>query len=155
VSNFVVNDPIYFQGAVFCNVVEDTIYYVKTISPATGSITISASYNIASGTAGPTFELIDATGSMAVIIQVGSGTPWTDPLVYHNGTKLVNGTLSTVTRTKSGTNTITCNNTNAFIVDTPITFSDTMFGTDITPLQTYYIKSIIQISEVFSIMNNT
>ena len=147
INDFIVNDPITFQGAVFGNIVEDTTYYVKTISQATGSITISDSYNISSGTAGPTFVLTTATGLMNIIIQIGSATPWTDPIVYHNGTKLIHGTISTVTKTKSATNSVVCNNTSAFILNTPVVFSDTMFGNDIVPMTVYYIKSIIDANE--------
>ncbi len=147
VSDFVVNYPVYFQGNVLGGLVEDTVYYVKTISYATGSITVSASYNVGSGTAGPTFELTDDTGIMRVIIQLGSGTTWTDPIMYHNGQKLLSGVTSTVTRTKSSTNAITCNNTSAFVVGTTVSFSQTMFGNDIQPLTPYYIKSIIDSNE--------
>ena len=31
------------------------------------------------------FNVTDATGSMLVNIQTGTGTVWTDPVVYHNG----------------------------------------------------------------------
>jgi hypothetical protein len=147
INDFIINDPITFQGAVFGNIVEDTTYYVKTISYATGSITISDSYNISSGTAGPTFVLATATGLMNIIIQIGSATPWTDPIVYHNGTKLIHGTTSTVTKTKSVNNSVTCNNTATFVVNTPVVFSDTMFGNDIVPMQVYYIKTIVDGNE--------
>ena len=152
IEEFIVNDPITFQGAVFGGIVEDTTYYVKTISLATGSITISDSYNVSSGTAGSTFVVTTDTGLMNVIIQVGYATTWTDPIVYHNGTKLLHGTTSTVTRTKSTTNSITCNSTSGFILNSKVTFSNTMFGDDIVPMQTYYIKSIIDANE-FTISN--
>ncbi len=147
ISNFVLNSPVYFQGDVFGNIQEDTIYYVKTISYATGSITVSASYNVSSGTAGPTLDLTDDTGIMRVVIQLGAGTTWTDPIMYYNGQKLLSGAISTVTRTKSGANTITCNTTNTFIVGTTVTFSNTMFGNDIVPLTPYYISSIVDSNE--------
>jgi hypothetical protein len=84
---------------------------------------------------------------MNIIIQIGSATPWTDPIVYHNGTKLIHGTTSTVTKTKSVNNSVTCNNTATFVVNTPVVFSDTMFGNDIVPMQVYYIKTIVDGNE--------
>jgi hypothetical protein len=147
IDQFVLNNPIKFSGAVFGGIVEDQVYYVKTISQATGSITVSEDYNFVTGTAGITFELDDAVGSMNVIIQIGSGTPWTEPVVYYNGTKLVSGITTTVTRTKAAGNTITCNNTSTFIVGEHVVFSDSMFGSDIVPGTKYYIQSIVDANE--------
>ena len=147
VTKFTINTPIYFQGVTFGNIVEDTVYYVKSISVVTNSITISASYNAITGTAGPTFILTTAAGSMIVIIQTGTGIVWTDPIVYHNGTKLVLGKTNAVTRTKSSNNAITTNSTGGLIVDTPIVFSDTMFGGVLTPQTVYYIKTIVDSNE--------
>lgn len=147
VRDFVLNDPIRFQGTVFGGVQEDTTYYVKTISYTTNRITISETINVAAGTAGPTFTLTDGTGSMNIIIKIGYGATWTAPIVYHNGNKLLLGTTSTVTRTKSSTNTIVTNTTSGMIVNEPIVFSDTMFGPDITPQTVYYIHSIVDDNE--------
>ena len=147
VKFFLANDPITFSGTTFGNIVEDTVYYVKTISPVSNTITISASYNIETGTAGPTFELTTATGFCYVIIQIGSGTTYTDPLVYHNGTKLLHGTIETVTRTNATRDTVTCNTTSGLIVNTPVVFSDTMFGGILLPQVVYYIKSIYDANE--------
>jgi hypothetical protein len=152
VSQFSVNEPITFQGAVFGGILEDTTYYVKTVSTITNKITVSLTYNITTSTAGPTLALTSGTGSMVAVITVGSGAVWTAPLVYRNGGRLLRGTTGTVTKTNGGTNTITCNTTGAMIVGMHIVFSDTMFGNDIetenvtagafTVGQTYTIVSV-------------
>jgi hypothetical protein len=131
---------------VFGNIVEDQVYYVKSISYVSNRITISEVYNISTGTAGATFSLSSATGSMEVIIQVGTGTVWTPPLVFNNGFKLVLGHTATVTRTKSITNTITSITTGDLVIDQAIKFSNTIFG-GIVPLQTYYVKTIVDGNE--------
>jgi len=142
VENFVLNGTITFSGAVFGGIVEDQVYYVKSISYISNRITISEIFNTGSGTAGATFPLTTATGLMTAIIQVGTGTVWTPPSVFHNGTKLVLGHTANITRTKSGTNTITTNTTGDLVPNLSIKFSSTMFGGVIVPLQTYYIKTI-------------
>lgn len=147
VKDFVLNDPIRFQGTTFGGILEDTTYYVKTISYITNRITISTTINIGTGTAGPTLALSNGTGSMNVIIKLGYGAPWTSPIIYHNGNKLLMGTTSTVTRTKASNNAITTNTTSGMILNEPIVFSDTMFGGVIVPQTTYYIKSIIDDNE--------
>lgn len=146
VEDFVLNGAITFSGGVFGNIVEDQVYYVKTISYVSNRITVSEVYNTSTGTAGATFPLSTATGSMEAIIQVGTGTVWTPPIVYHNGVKLVLGHTAIVTRTRSGTNTITTNTTGDLVPNQKIKFSNTIFG-GIVPLQTYYIKQIIDGNE--------
>jgi hypothetical protein len=146
VEHFVLNGAITFSGAVFGGIVEDQVYYVKSISYISNRITISDVYNTSTGTAGATFPLTVGSGSMEVIIQVGTGTVWTPPIVYHNGSKLVLGHSATVTRTRSGTNTITTITTGDLVVDQAIKFSDTIFG-GIVPLQTYYIKELYDNNE--------
>ena len=147
VKDFVLNDPIRFQGNVFGGLQEDTTYYVKTISYITNRITVSTTINAGTGTAGPTFALTDGTGSMNIIIKVGYGAPWTDPIIYHNGTKLLMGTTSTVTRTKASNNAVTTNTTDGMVVGEPIVFSNSMFGGVLQPQTTYYIKSIFDTNE--------
>jgi len=147
VIDFVLNSPITFSGAVFGNIVEDQIYYVKSISGISNKITVSLYYNSTTGTAGETFELTTAVGSMTAIIQVGTGVVWTPPAVYDNGTQLVLGTLASVFKTKAITNTITTNSTGSFIPNTTIVFSDTIFGGVIVPHQIYYIKTIYDNNE--------
>ena len=147
VKNFVLNDPITFQGTTFGNILEDTTYYVKTISTVTSSITISSSYNYTSGTAGPTFDLTSDVGSMYIVIAVGSGAPWSEPLVYHNGVKLLHGLTGTVTRTKATNNAVTCNTTGGLFAGIPVVFSDTMFGGIILPQTQYFIYSIVDANE--------
>jgi hypothetical protein len=147
VSDFTVNDPISFQGVTFGNIQEEVTYYVKTVSVATNTITVSDSYNSITGTAGPTFSLATATGSMIVNIQTGTGTVWSDPIVYRNGTQLVLGKTNTISRTKASNNAITTNSTGGLIVGTPIIFDNSIFGGVIQPMTTYYIRSIIDGNE--------
>ena len=145
VDQFVENSVIRFQGVVFGNIVEDQQYFVKSISYATNSITISAT--ISGGIAGPVFDVTDATGEMLVNIEIGSGLVWTDPIVAHNGTKLVLGKTNTAVRTKSSNNAVVTVATSGLFVGEPVTFCECMFGNDITPLTTYYIESIIDGNE--------
>jgi hypothetical protein len=148
VEQFVLNNPIRFSGQVFGNLQEDIVYYVKTISYAQNKITVSNQFNVLAGIAGPTFELTDATGLMNVIIQLGNGTTWTDPIIYHNGTKLISGHLLTVTRTKSSNNSVTCNTTSNLIVGEKVVFSDTMFtASGLIAGKIYYIHSIVDGNE--------
>ena len=142
VTSFLLNNPITFQGTTFGNIVEGDIYYVKTISPSTNKITVSSSVS-AEHVAGPAFTLINDTGSMVTIIQVGTGAPWTDPIVYHNGTKLILGEILSVTATVESNNTVVCNTTTTLAVDDRIAFSDTMFGGVLIPQTIYYVQSIV------------
>ena len=146
VGDFVLNGAITFSGAVFGNIVEDQTYYVKSIGYATNRITISDTYNSSTGTAGTIFLLSTASGLMNAIIQTGLGAAWSPPAVYHNGNLLVLGYTATVLRTKASTNTITTITTSGLIVNTPIVFSDTIFG-GIIHHQTYYIKLIYDDNE--------
>jgi hypothetical protein len=147
VKHFILNSPISFNGAVFGGIVEEQVYYVKSISYVSNRITISDTYNIVSGTAGATLQLTTGTGLMTAIIQSGTGTPWTPPIVFHNGSKLVLGVSSYVTRTRASRDTITCNTTGTLIPGQPIKFSDTMFGGVIVPQQIYYVKTIYDTNE--------
>ena len=147
VTDFSINDEITFQGVVFGNVVEDTSYFVKTISHVSKRITISET--LISGIAGPTLELADDTGSMQAITQIGTGAVWSDPIVYDNGDKLVIGVTNIASKTKSSTNTVECNSTAGVYAGDPIVFDNNIFG-GIVPQQTYYIKEIVDNNE-FSI----
>jgi len=131
VSSFTINEPVTFGGTVFGGVEADTIYYVKSISYATSSITISATLTL-SGIAGPTFQLTTATGSMAVVVQTGTSLVWTDPAVYHNGTKLRYGHIGNALKTVSTINAIMVNTTSGLAPEDSITFGDNMFGNIIT-----------------------
>ena len=146
-SNFVANDPITFQGVVFGGIADETTYYVKSISTATNSITVSETYNTLTGLAGPTKALTTATGSMICNIQTGTGTVWTDPVVNHNGERLVLGKTNTVSRTKASNNAITTGTTAGLIAGSRIIFAANMFGSDITPNIYYYIKDIVDGNE--------
>ena len=147
VNSFVLNSPITFSGSVFGGIVEDQVYYVKTIGEVSNRITISEIYNLSTGTAGETFLLSSATGTMDAVIQVGTGLPWTPPAVYNNGSLLVLGATAPVIKTKASNNAITSISTGGLIVNSPIVFSDTMFGEVIVPQQVYYIKEIIDGNE--------
>jgi hypothetical protein len=147
ISDFTANEPITFQGVLFGGIADETTYYVKTISTATNSITVSESYNTFTGLAGPTKTLSTATGSMICNIQTGTGAVWTDPVVNHNGSRLVLGKTNTVSRTKASNNAITTGTTGGLIVGSRIIFAANMFGNDITPNQYYYIKSIVDGNE--------
>jgi photosystem II stability/assembly factor-like uncharacterized protein len=146
VEGFVLNNPITFQGAPFGVLQEDTVYYVKSISYATNAITVSLVYDGLTGIAGPVLELTDATGEMFANIQTGALAVWSDPIVEHNGTKLVFGTTGIITRSKSSNNALTTSSTNGLIVNAPITFDQAEFGV-IVPFQRYYIKTIIDGNE--------
>lgn len=162
VADFSLNDSVTFQGSVFGNVATLTTYFVKTISYVTNMITISET--LPSGIAGPTFALADDTGSMQVLTQVGSGAVWTDPIVYHNGDKLIIGSTNIVSATHTGTDVIECNSTAGVYADDPIVFDSRIFG-GIVPHQMYYVKAIVSayeftISEtmggaVFALVNGT
>ena len=147
VNDFVLNSPITFSGAVFGGIVEDQVYYVKSIGGVSNRITISETYNVGTGTAGETFELTTATGIMEVVIKVGTGAVWTTPAIYHNGTPLILGTTAPITRTRASTNTITTITTSSLIPNTPIVFSDTIFGGVLNSTTVYYIKTIYDSNE--------
>lgn len=145
VSTFALNSPVRFQGAVFGGIELDQTYYIKTISTITNKITVALP-PLVNGIAGPTYQLDDDTGSMQIIAQQGTGIVWADPLVVHNGDKLVLGESSYVTQTKSSTNSIVVNTALTMDVNDPIVFSDYMFGGP-TPHTTYYILSIVDENE--------
>jgi len=146
VTNFVLNGPITFQGIPFGGLQEETVYYVKSISYATNAIIISPVYDSIAGQAGPALELSNATGEMFANIQNGAASVWSDPVVDHNGTKLVFGSTGLVTRAKASNNALTTGTTSGLIVGTPITFGQGTFST-LVPFQRYYIKSILDGNE--------
>ena len=130
-KNLVINSIVYFRGDLIGGVSADTPYFIKTVSTATNSITVSDTH--VSGVAGPTFELTTDSGSMIIEIQVGTGLVWTDPAVYYNGTKLVIGQTFTVTQTTGITNSITCSSTLGLSVGDRVSFSASIFGDVIQP----------------------
>ena len=79
-----VNMPIWFNGGVFGNIIDDKKYYVKTASGST--ITISTSIG------GATVALINGSGSMTVTINKAGG-------LINNKTYWVNSVDSTTTLT--------------------------------------------------------
>jgi hypothetical protein len=98
VAQFILNNPITFQGNVFGNIQENTTYYVKTINLATLTITISLYYDIINGIAGTEFVVSTATGSMEAVINVGADELYTPPLVMVNGNELTLGAYGQVTQ---------------------------------------------------------
>ena len=147
VTNFVVNSPISFAGTVFGGL-EEKQYFVKSISYATNSITVSETFDLVTGVAGPILEVTTATGLMLVSIDPGTGDVWTDPAVYHNGTKLLVGKSNLITSTDGTTNTITTVSTGGLVPNTRIIFCDCMFAdSGILPQTTYYIHSIVSGTE--------
>ena len=147
VENLLLNNPIIFIGTPFGNILEDYIYFVKSINPTTNEITISET--LVDGIAGPIFELSTDSGSMEIVRQLGAGAVWSTPAMFHNGTPLFLGTFVSVIATKASTDSILTNAdaTGSILVDSPIVFSNTMFGGVIVPQQTYYIKAILSESE--------
>jgi hypothetical protein len=146
VADFILNSPITFQGLPFGGLQEETVYYVKTISVASNAITVSEVYDTITGQAGPTTELTDAIGEMFANIQNGVGARWSDPIVDHNGEKLVFGGTGLVTRTIASSNSFVTGTTSGLIVGTPITFGQETFGA-LVPFQRYYIQSIVDGNE--------
>jgi hypothetical protein len=146
VKDFIINSPITFQGVPFGGLQEETVYFVKTVSFATNAITVSTVFDSITGVAGPTTELQNATGMMFANIQNGISAVWTDPVVEHNGEKLVFGGTGLVTRSKSSNNALTTATTSGLIVGTPITFCQCAFGI-LTPFQRYYVHSIVDANE--------
>lgn len=146
VTDFTLNSPITFQGVPFGGLQEETVYYVKSISYATNAITVSPVYDSIAGQAGPALELTDATGEMFANIQNGAAAVWSDPIVDHNGEKLVFGSTGLVTRSKSSNNALTAGTTAGLIAGTPITFGQANFGV-LVPFQRYFIKAIIDGNE--------
>ena len=148
VENFVVNGSISFSGVVFGGIVENQQYFVKSISFATNSITISASYIVDTGIAGPIFELSSDSGLMLVNIQSGPGLVWSDPAIYHNGVKLVLGTSNIVVGTNGDNNTVISSSAGNLIPGTPIVFCQCAFPeSGIDPLTTYYVHSLLSSTE--------
>jgi hypothetical protein len=147
VDLFALNAPVTFQGVTFGNVQEDFTYYIKSISTATNTITISASYDPVTGLAGPTFILTSATGTMYVNIRTGSGLVWADPLVYHNGNRLILGETGLLTKSSSVTNTFTTTTTAGLVTGERIMFDQGMFDSGVTPLTTYYVLNVVDNNE--------
>ena len=131
----------------FGGIATETAYYVKSINTSLSTITISDSFNIITGLPGPTFAVTSATGSMIIIIDTGTGQVWATPYVAVNGTRLVLGKTGTVTGTKAITNTIIVNSTGGLVVGSPVTFSDTINFSVITPKTPYNILNIVNLTE--------
>ena len=143
VHELVLGEPITFSGDILGGLEPITTYYVKTVSVATSTFTVSNYYDVATGTAGATVPLTTDSGTMFVNLSIGSDQVWTDPILYNNGVKQIPGYASQVTQTVASTNSIIANSTGGLAPNAPIMFSNTMFGTDIDPLTTYYVKTVL------------
>jgi len=147
ITKFVENGQISFTGFTIGGLLEDTPYFVKTVSYATSSITISDTLT-PSAVAGDTVTVTDESGLMTTVINPGQGEVWTDPVVYHNGTKLLLGKTSRAVRTSSATNTVTVLTTGGISAGDTITFCMCMFGTAIQPNTLYTVLSIVDSNEL-------
>jgi len=147
VTNFVVGMPISFSGDVFGGITAEAIYYVKTISTGTNSISITTS--ITNGTPGPTFTLTDASGQMGVVITIGNGLFWTDPIVMKNGNRLTHGVTFYTYRTKATTNTVVSNTLTGIVVGDSITFDNAIatFCPEIIPHYEYTVLYFVDPNE--------
>ena len=147
VTNFVVGMPISFSGNVFGGIVAETTYYVKTISTATNSITIASS--LINGTPGAVFALTNAAGEMGVIIQVGNGLFWTDPIVIKNGDRLTHGVTFYTYATKATTNTVVCNTLTGIVPGDNVTFDNAIatFCPEILPHYEYTVLYFVDVNE--------
>lgn len=67
-ANVTVNSPIVFTGNVFGGIVEDKVYYVKSVS----SPNITVSQTRFNGIAGSTFQVTTANGNCVATTQIGS-----------------------------------------------------------------------------------
>ena len=140
-SLFTLNGQVTFTGDVFGGVTVGTAYYVKSINAVRSSITISDS--LVGGIAGPIFDLTLGSGSnMQAVIQNGPGQFYTDPAVFHNGTRLVSGITNTVIRTKSSNNALVTYSTSGLVENQQIVFDQNIFG-NLSSTTVYYVKSII------------
>ena len=125
----VINQPIFFTGTGFGNLVTSTTYYVQSIVSST-QLSVSQSFG------GSVFILTTATGTMAF------GGP-TQTMVASNTTITTNVITSqaiTVSATAAGTNIITCASTYFMSVNMPVVFNSTYGG--ITSGVIYYVQSI-------------
>lgn len=146
VANLTLNAAIQFRSTIG-GLTADTNYYVKTISIANNKITVSASLT-GLGIAGAVEAItVSETGvDVDTVISVGSGIVWTDPIVLHNGNKLILGKTGSVTRSRSSNNALTCVSTLGLAVGNPVVFSNTIFG-GLTAQTVYYIESIVNSSQ--------
>lgn len=73
-TNVAANIPIIFTGTTFGGIVANYPYYVKTVNSGNATITISSTRS--GGTAGTTFALTDASGTMTGTVYIGTSI-WT------------------------------------------------------------------------------
>ena len=142
-----IGDSMTFSGDILGGLAPNTTYYVKTISQATNSITVSNYFDPQTGVAGATITVTNDTGTMYVNTSIGSDQTWTAPVLFNNGVMLIAGHSSQVTQTVASNDTVITNSTAGMVVDCKVTFSETMFGNVIQPLTTYYVNEIVSNTE--------
>jgi hypothetical protein len=141
ITEFTLDDDIYFTGDLFGGVTAGTTYYVKSINTVLSSIVISTTPG------GAVFNLTDGSGdNMVVVIQKGPGQFWTKPAVFHNGELLTPGYTNSVIRTYAGTNKLVTYSTLSMNVGDKIKFDDSAFG-GLVPQTFYTVESIISDTE--------
>ena len=143
VVNLVLGEPITFSGDLLGGLQPNVTYYIKSISVATDTITVSNYYDVTTGVAGATVPLTTDAGTMYVNLSIGSDQVWTAPILYNNGVKQVPGYSSQVTQTVASNNSIIANSTGGMAPGAPVVFSNTMFGGVIQPLTQYYVLDVL------------
>lgn len=121
------------------------IYFVKSISTSTKHITISDS--LKNGLASTATVLNSELGNMSVLFSTILGDTWTPPCVMHNGVRLTEGYINTISETRSSSNSLIINSTLGINPTDRITFGRTAFG-GIVPLSSYYVTAILGENEL-------
>jgi hypothetical protein len=127
-SEFYIDMPISFNGAVFGGIVDGATYYVKTINSIT-------TFTIAYLPAGTTVPLSTSSGTMY-------GNPISYMYVCTDTYDAVTVGPKTVISTYSSNNEIVLNSITSLITNAPVQFNGTPIGGLSTSI-IYYIKSIV------------
>lgn len=129
-SNFELNQPVIFSGTTFGNIIQNTVYYVKTLDSNT-------TFSVSATQGGTAFSLATASGTMT------AGRIRPIPMVISNtttSTNVITTASIAVTATTTSTNLITCSSTSTLMVDQPVVFSGSLGG--IVAGTTYYVLTI-------------
>ena len=127
-SEFYIDMPISFNGAVFGGIVDGATYYVKTINSIT-------TFTIAYLPAGTTVPLSTSSGTMY-------GNPISYMYVCTDTYDAVTVGPKTVISTYSSNNEIVLNSITSLITNAPVQFNGTPIG-GLSASIIYYIKSIV------------
>ena len=167
-ADMAIHLPIYFTGAALSSIVAGTTYYINeifgadqfTISSdlveATATATAAVSNNI---TVSP-----DTSGMVSLNPIVFTGTAFgsivekTKYYINHivDATRISISSAvvsATATATNAGSNLITCDNTNGFIIGNPVIITGTTFG-GIVNDRTYYVHYVSNVLD-FTISNTS